>query len=208
MQNLTGKNELLLRFIINFKKQSGYSPSISEIRDGTKNKSVRGISLQLKKLQKLGYIYRNPQIRRSIKVLIDINSYAPEEKIKIPLVGDVAAGALSFAEENIENYYEIPISSTHGRKDAFLLKVRGESMLKAGYKPGEIVIVVPQHEPNSGDVVVAYDEEKNGATLKRFKKMQDYMLLMPESDDPKYKPIIGRQFIIQGKVIGKLNFND
>jgi repressor LexA len=77
-------------------------------------------------------------------------------------------------------------------------------MSKAGLSTGDIVIVAPQPVPDDGDIVVAFNEQDDSATLKRFKKMDDYVLLIPESHNSEYKPIIAREISIQGKVIGKL----
>lgn len=204
MKVLTEKTLAVLDFIIGFQDQHGYSPSISQIMSGTKSKSIRGISLQLEKLQVFGYIFRDKNSRRAITVLVKPGSSSAGQTQKIPLVGEIRAGVPSLAKENIEGYKEIPLSVLHGRKDAFLLRVKGESMLKAGFKPGDIVIVVPQPIPLNGDIVVAFNPDEETATLKRFKKMENFILLLPESDDPQYQPIIGRQFVIQGKVINKL----
>jgi repressor LexA len=74
-------------------------------------------------------------------------------------------------------------------------------MLKAGINPGDLAIIAPENRANNGDIVVAFDPDDETATLKRFKRLQDYVMLLPESDDPAYQPKIGKQFVIQGKFI-------
>lgn len=203
MPVLTDKARIVLDFISSFQTQNGYSPSIPEIKEGSKINSIRGITLQLDKLQNLGYIQREKNSRRAIKILNKPEQIDSTETVKIPLVGEIKAGYNALAEENIEKYYDISLNLLHGRRDAFLLKVRGKSMLKAGFNPGDIVIVVPQPNPLNGDIVVALDPDGDTATLKRFKRLEDYILLLPESDDPQYQPKVGREFVIQGKVINK-----
>lgn len=203
MQILTDKARAVLDFISSFQTQNGYSPSIPEIREGAKINSIRGITLQLDKLQTLGYIQREKNSRRAIKILNKPEQIDSTEMVKVPLIGVIKAGYNALVEENIEKYYDISLNLLHGRKDAFLLKVRGKSMLRAGFNPGDIVIVVPQPNPLNGDIVVALDPDDDTATLKRFKKVEDYILLLPESDDPVYQPKVGREFVIQGKVIDK-----
>lgn len=203
MQKITDKTLQVLNFIAAFQTQNGYSPSIPEICNGTKINSIRGVTLQLDKLQKFGFIQREKNSRRAIKILNKPEQINSSETIKIPLVGEIKAGYNALAQENIENYYNVPLGLLHGRRDAFLLRVNGRSMLKAGYNPGDIIIVAPQSNPLNGDIVVAFDPDDETATLKRFKKMDNFVLLLPESDDPRYQPKIGREFVIQGKVVGK-----
>lgn len=187
------------QFIHRFQQKNGYAPSLPEIRDGTDIKSLRGVTIQLDKLERLGYIRRNKHARRAVQI---INKN--EETAKIPLVGEIQAGSPTYVEQHIEEYKEIPLSLLHGRKDAFLLRVKGNSMDRAGYYPGDIVVVVPQLVPSNGDVVVACNTDESEATLKKFKMMDGYCLLIPRSSDSTYKPFIGNDYQIQGKVIGKL----
>lgn len=203
MSVLTDKAFQVLNYIIIYQEQNGYSPSIPEIAAGAKINSMRGATLQLDKLQKFGYILRKKNERRAIKIINKPAQINSTESIKIPLIGEIKAGYNALAEQNIEAYFDVPLNLLHGRKDAFLLKVKGNSMLKAGFNPGDIVIVAPQPTPLNGDIVVAFDSDDETATLKRFKKMENYVLLLPESDDPAYEPKIGREFVIQGKVIDK-----
>jgi repressor LexA len=161
--------------------------------------------MQLEKLQRLGYLQRGKNSRRAIKILNKPEHINSTDTTKIPLVGEVKAGYNALAEANIEAYYNVPLNILHGRKDAFLLRVKGNSMLKAGFSPGDIVVVIPQTNPLNGDIVVAFNPNDDTATLKRYKKLDDYILLLPESDDPTYQPVVGREFIIQGKVINKFN---
>lgn len=203
MSNLSDNAKKVFIFVSKFQLKNGYSPSIPEIMEATQIKSIRGVSIQLDKLQKLGYIHRDKQARRAIKILVP--PLPDEDRISLPLVGDVRAGMPTLAQENIEDYREVAKSDLHGRSDAFLLRVNGDSMSKTGLNTGDIVIVIPQPVPNNGDIVVAFNPNEETATLKRFKKMDDYIVLLPESHNSEYKPIIAREVMIQGKVIGKLS---
>ncbi|AKM82921.1 MAG: LexA repressor, repressor LexA [Candidatus Woesebacteria bacterium GW2011_GWF1_31_35] len=203
MNNLTDNVRKVFSFVTKFQSENGYSPSIPEIMRATQIKSIRGVSIQLEKLQDLGYIHRDKQARRAIKILL-----APlpdQEVINLPLVGEIRAGQPALAQENIEGYRDVSKSELHGRSDAFLLRVKGDSMSKAGLNTGDIVIVVPQPVPDNGDIVVAFNPNEETATLKRFKKMSEYVVLLPESHNSEYKPIIAREIMIQGKVLGKLS---
>ena len=203
MDKLTDNTKNVLDFITKFQSENGYSPSIPEIMSATGIKSNRGVSIQLEKLQNLGYIRRNKQARRAIKILLP--SLPDKDVVKLPLVGEIRAGQPALANETIEEYRNVSKSDLHGRSDAFLLRVRGDSMSKAGLNTGDIVIVTPQPVPNNGDIVVAFNPNEETATLKRFKKMSEYVVLLPESHNPDHKPIIAKEVMIQGKVLGKLS---
>lgn len=203
MYQMTDNTTKVLNFVSKFQIENGYSPSIPEIMGATGIKSNRGVSLQLDKLQSWGFIFREKQSRRAIKVLS--NPISEEvQTVKVPLLGEIHAGNPDLADQQIEEYREVPITEVHGRKDAFLLRVKGDSMTRAGFEEGDIIIAVPNPTPNNGDIVVALMPEENVATLKRFKKMEDYFVLLPDSYNPVHNPIIAKQVMIQGKVLGKL----
>lgn len=203
MQDLKPKTKKVLDAITQFYHDNGFSPTIENLKEIAETKSTRGIVLQLDKLQNLGYIQRAKNSRRAIKLLIKPQK-TYREIIKVPVVGEIKAGYNALAEQNIEGYKNIPLSVTRGRRDAFILRVKGTSMVKAGINPGDLAIIAPQSTANNGDIVVAFDPDDETATLKRFKRLQDYVMLLPESDDPEYKPRIGKQFVIQGRFIDLL----
>lgn len=203
MNVLTDNAKKVFSFVSKFQSENGYSPSIPEIMKATQIGSIRGVSLQLVKLQNLGYIRRDKQARRAIKILLP--PLPDQEAISLPLVGEIRAGQPTLADENIEEYRDVSKSELHGRSDAFLLRVKGDSMSKAGLNTGDIVIVAPQPVPDNGDIVVAFNPNEETATLKRFKKMSEYVVLLPESYNSDYKPIIAKEIMIQGKVLGKLS---
>lgn len=207
MQYLLSKTEKVLQTIIQFQNKNGYSPSITELKTIIGNKSTRGIVLQLDKLQRLGYIQREKNSRRAIKILRKPTKINKETMINVPILGEIRAGYGSLAEQSIEGYKKIPLLLAKGQRDVFILRVKGTSMLKAGINPGDLAIIASQNSANNGDIVVAFDPDDETATLKRFKRLQDYVMLLPESDDPAYQPKIGRQFVIQGKFIDLLRKN-
>lgn len=204
MRYLTPKTEKVLQTIVQFQSKNGYSPSIAELKVIVGNKSTRGIVLQLDKLQKLGYIRREINSRRAIKILHKPMKINKETMINVPIIGEIRAGYNTLAEQNIEGHKQIPLLLAKGRRDVFILRVKGTSMLKAGINPGDLAIIAPQNNAINGDIVVAFDPNDETATLKRFKRLQDYVMLLPESDDPAYQPKIGKQFVIQGKFIDLL----
>lgn len=115
----------------------------------------------------------------------------------MPLIGKITAGAPILAVENIEDTFPIPVRFLHN-STSFMLKVKGESMLNAGILDGDYIIVKQQSTANNGDIVVALIEDE--ATVKTFYKEKDHYRLQPENPD--YEPIILKELIILGKVIG------
>lgn len=201
---MNSKAQEAWKFIYNYQKLKGYSPTLKDIKESIRLKSLRGASIQLEKLEKLGYIQRKKNSRRAIEVLIEPEEQKSQDLVNVPLVGEIRAGAPLLAQENIEEYKKIPKYLLHGRNNTFLLKVKGDSMTKAGINPGDIVIIGQQNAAENGDIVAAFLPDEETATLKRFKRMQEYIMLLPESYSSEYKPIIEANILIQGKVIEKL----
>ena len=97
----------------------------------------------------------------------------------MPLVGQVAAGEPIVAEENIEEYIEIP-DVIGGEDGDYILRVRGESMKEAGIFEGDYVVVRPAEDADDGEIVVALIGEE--ATVKRFFREDDHIRLQPENE--------------------------
>ena len=121
--------------------------------------------------------------------------------VNVPIVGRVAAGEPLLAEQNIENYFPIPMEYMPNQQ-TFMLKVRGESMINAGILDGDYVLVEQAQTARNGDMVVALIED--GATVKTFYKEEGIIRLQPENDY--MDPIIVRDVQIMGKVIGVFRF--
>ena len=192
--DLSGYPKKVFEFLFSYQSKQGFTPSITEIKDAVGLRSLRGVTIQLEKLEKLGYIQRNRKTRRSIQILKNPKKLIEEEKINVPVVGSIKAGTPALAQENIEGYQKIPLSLLHGRRDAFLLKVKGDSMIGKNIFPGDYVVVIPQSTAVNGDIVVAYIPEEESATLKIFKKLNSYIALLPANES--YEPIIGRQLSV------------
>lgn len=203
INELTTRQNETLDIIVNSIEEDGFPPTVRELQRKLGVSSVRGATVHLDALEKKGYIERNGKargirvLRRSIK---DIGNGS----IEIPLVGQVAAGKPILAEENIEKYVTVKREYLRGAQDAFLLRVEGDSMVEADIKPGDLAIVIPTNTAQNGDVVIALMEE-DSATLKKFHQVEDYVALLPAN--AKYEPIIGKEFSVQGKVIGVVREN-
>ena len=164
-------------------------------------KSTSSVHSHLETLEKNGYIRRDPTKPRAIEILDDTFNLTRREITNVPLVGRVAAGEPILAQENIENYFPVPVEMLPNN-NTFLLTVKGESMINAGILDGDYVLVEEQHTAHNGDMVVALIED--GATVKTFYREEGIIRLQPENDF--MDPIMVKDVQILGKVIGVFRF--
>ncbi|GAA0249437.1 transcriptional repressor LexA [Faecalicatena contorta] len=181
--------------------ERGFPPAVREICEAVSLKSTSSVHSHLETLEKNGYIRRDPTKPRAIEILDDTFNLTRREVVNVPLVGRVAAGEPLLAQENIENYFPIPMEFMPN-KQTFMLTVKGESMINAGILDGDMVLVEQDHTASNGDMVVALVED--GATVKTFYKEEGVYRLQPENDY--MEPIIVKEVSILGKVIGIFRF--
>lgn len=176
-KQLTKKQEEILEFIKKRIKEKGYPPAVREICEATGLKSTSTVHGHLTRLEKKGYIRRDPSKPRAIEI-VDEEFYVHRNVVQLPLVGKVTAGEPILAVENIEETMTLPYDLV-GTEDAFLLRVRGDSMIEAGIFDNDIIIVRRQNVAENGDIVVALIDDE--ATVKRFYKEHDHIRLQPEN---------------------------
>ncbi|MBU3876756.1 transcriptional repressor LexA [Faecalicatena sp. AGMB00832] len=181
--------------------ERGFPPAVREICEAVNLKSTSSVHSHLETLEKNGYIRRDPTKPRAIEILDDTFNLTRREVVNVPLIGRVAAGEPLLAQENIENYFPIPMEFMPN-KQTFMLAVKGESMINAGILDGDMVLVEQAQTASNGDMVVALIED--GATVKRFYKEEGVYRLQPENDF--MDPIIVKDVTILGKVIGVFRF--
>jgi len=173
------------------RSRDGVPPSVREIGAAVGLKSTSSVQAALDALEKAGYIMRDPLLKRSIRLLGQVDNV-----LSVPLLGTVTAGMPILAVEQIEGY--IPYSGRVSRdKPLFALRVRGDSMIKAGILNGDIVIAEKTPYAANGETVIAMIDDE--ATVKRFYKEKGHFRLQPENDD--FEPIISNEVIILGKVL-------
>ena len=198
---ISKKQEEILEYIKSELLSKGYPPAVREICEAVHLKSTSSVHSHLETLEKNGYIRRDPTKPRAIEIIDDTFNLTRREVVNVPVIGRVAAGAPILAEENIENYFPIPMEFMPNEK-TFLLSVKGESMINAGILDGDYVLIKQQSNAENGDMVVALVED--GATVKRFFKEEGVYRLQPENDF--MDPIIVESVEILGKVIGVFRF--
>jgi repressor LexA len=193
---LTKRQREILSYLLDSMSRKGYPPSVREIGAALGLTSSSTVHSHLAALEKKGYIRRDPSKPRAIEVLKDGASQPPKRVINVPVVGRIAAGAPLLAEENIEDVFPLPRDFV--REDgAFILRVRGDSMIDAGIYDGDFVVIRPQPTATNGEIVAALLGEE--ATVKRFYKERDHIRLQPEN--PSMSPIITREVTIIGKAV-------
>lgn len=198
---ISDKQMEILEYIKSQILQRGFPPAVREICEAVNLKSTSSVHSHLETLEKNGYIRRDPTKPRAIEILDDTFNLTRREIVNVPLLGRVAAGEPLFAQENIENYFPIPMEFMPNRQ-TFMLTVQGESMINAGILDGDMIIVEQTSTASNGDMVVALIED--GATVKTFYKEEGVYRLQPENDY--MEPIIVSQVSILGKVIGTIRF--
>jgi repressor LexA len=198
--DLTKRQKEIFDFIGKYAAKTGYPPTVREIGKAVGLHSSSTVHAHLANLEKIGLLKRDPSKPRAIEMLIGTANKA-KDAIRppsgLPLVGQVAAGEPILAEENIEEYLEVP-DVIGGEDGDYILQVRGESMIKAGIIEGDYVIVRPAEDASDGEIVVALIGEE--ATVKRFFKEKDHVRLQPENDE--LEPILTTEAKVLGKVVG------
>ncbi len=198
---ITPKQQEILDFMKEKILERGYPPSVREICEGVCLKSTSSVFSHLERLEMNGYIRRDPTKPRAIEICDDSFQTVRTETASIPIVGQVAAGQPILAEQNIECYFPIPLERVP-KDQAFILHVKGDSMIDIGIMNGDYVLVESTQSVYNGDVVVALIEDS--ATVKTFYKENGHIRLQPENDT--MEPIIVNDCTILGKVFGVYRF--
>lgn len=192
------RQKQILDFICQYVQKNGYSPTLQQIADALGVSSLATVHEHLNTMVKKGVIRKFEGAVRGIEIVAK-NPGENTRGIELPILGFIAAGL------PIEPYTD-PNATTNvapgmltGKKRAFVLQVKGESMIEEGILDGDFVVLEEQNEANNGEIVVALLE--NGlATLKRFFKETTRIRLEPANC--KMQPIFVTNVKIQGKVVG------
>ena len=197
-KDMTKRQQEIFDFIKRYSENNGYPPTVRDIGKAVGLASSSTVHAHLANLERIGLLRRDPTKPRAIE-LMDRAAAGVRGFVKpgLPVVGQVAAGQPVLAEENIEDYVQTP-AFAGGDDGEYLLRVRGESMMKIGIMDGDLVVVRSQESAEDGDIVVALVGED--ATVKRFFQEADHIRLQPENDA--MEPIRSREVRVLGKVVG------
>ncbi len=198
MSEITKRQKELLEFIVQQVRDYNLPPSVSEMAKFLKVKSKNAVAKLLRALKDGKYIKTSGKAR-GIEVLNSLGESLEKGFIRAPILGSIQAGVPHLAEQNIEDWVNLPQTLIRGRKDVFLLKVRGDSMVDAGIFEDDLVIVRPTKEPRNNDIVVALLHDE--ATVKRFIQIKNRVYL--KAENLHYKNIYPKEeWTVQGKVVG------
>jgi repressor LexA len=194
--DLTNRQKEIFDFIKRYLRKHGYPPTVREIGKALGLHSPSTVHAHLAKLEASGLLRRDPSKPRAIELMVDKVKRAVRPGT--PLVGNVAAGAPILAEENIEDYLQVPSVIGGEDDDDYVLRVRGDSMVGAGILEGDYVVVRPAQTASNGEIVVALIEDE--ATVKRYFKERNGVRL--QAENPDYEPIRSKDAKVLGKVVG------
>ena len=205
--DLNKREKAILKYIEKQIKANSYPPSVREIGKAVGLSSTATVHGYLAKLEEKGYIKKESQKGRTLRLLKGIlkeekkeepkQVYTSREMVDVPVIGKITAGAPILAVENVTDTFPIPIDFV-GNSESFMLNVSGESMIEAGILDGDYILVKKQNTANNGEIVVALIEDE--ATVKTFYKENGHIRLQPENST--MEPIIVPNCEILGKVAG------
>lgn len=196
----------ILEFTAGWSKDHGYPPSVREIAAAVGLASTSAVHHHLQALEREGYLEREATEARALRLtpaarLLIGEPEAPEadDSRRLPIIGEIAAGGPIEAYQDASETLSVPELLSPGGADAYVLRVRGDSMIEANIQDGDYVVIRRQETARNGDIVVAQVEE-NAVTLKRFFREQGQVRLQPANSE--YAPMFYPEVRIQGKLIG------
>jgi repressor LexA len=195
---LTGRQQEIWTFLVEYVDRHGYPPTVREIGEAVGLASPSTVHAHLANLERAGLLRRDPTKPRALELSGRTQSGAATMP-KLPLLGQIAAGAPLLADENVEDEIAVPETL----RGDFLLRVRGDSMIEAGILDGDIVVVRRAQDARNGEIVVALagdDESADEATVKTFYREQGRVRLQPENSS--LEPIYADHVQILGTVSG------
>lgn len=196
------KERELLEFLAQFQRQYGYSPTLREMADATGHRSVSTVHAIIRTLVEKGYVQKVDGNTRILKILDDNITSAflgNHPSIELPLMGFIAAGRPLEPHTDPNASFQVSASLLTGKRTAYVLQVKGNSMIEDGIFDGDYVVIEKVNDARNGEIVVALVDD-NLATLKRFYKEGDTVVLKPANAT--MEPIYPKSLKIQGKVVG------
>ncbi|MGI5826058.1 MAG: transcriptional repressor LexA [Patescibacteria group bacterium] len=192
------RQKQILDFISQFVQKNGYSPTLQQIADALGVSSLATVHEHLNAMTKKGVIKKFEGAVRGIEI-IDKNLAEITKGVELPILGFIAAGSPIEPHTDPNATTNVAPGMLSGKKRAFVLQVKGESMIEDGILDGDYVVIEEQNEAKNGDIVVALLE--NGlATLKRYYKEATRVKLAPANST--MQPIYVTNVKVQGKVVG------
>jgi repressor LexA len=205
---LTQKQQDIMSFIQEFIMDHRYPPTVRDIQRGCEISSTSVVDYNLRRLQKLGYLKREPDVSRGIELIGEGLRGMRDDIVSVPIMGSIAAGeplhvpdAAGAVDGSIDRI-DLPSSLTGDRHDLFALRVKGTSMIDALVADGDLVVLEPASDATDGEMVAAWLDELEETTLKRFYLEGDTVRLQPENESMSAIRVPASEISVRGKVIG------
>jgi len=192
----------ILEFIAQFQRQYGYSPTLAEIGEATGRRSPSTVHAVIRSLVTKGYIQKvdgNTRVLKIIDEKVTLSMMGSSASITLPLMGYIAAGKPLEPHSDVNATFQVSASMLTGKKTAYVLQVKGNSMIDDGILDGDYVVIEKTEDVVNGDIVVAL-VDNNLATLKRLHKENGRVILKPANSN--MDPIYPTSLTIQGKAVG------
>jgi repressor LexA len=203
------RKQRIIEYIATTTRQRGYPPSVREIAQAVDLASTSAVHHHLQALEREGMLERGASHSRALRLTPAASMRAGSNgsmgaqitsigSHSLPVIGEIAAGGPIEAYQDASETLTVP-DALSANGDAYVLKVRGDSMIDAHITDGDFVVIKPQQTARDGDIVVAQVED-NGVTLKRFFKEKNRIRLQPANE--RYEPMFYDDVRIQGKLVG------
>lgn len=199
----------VLTYIKQALRKQGYPPTVREIGQAVGLKSPATVHGHLRALEEKGYIKRDPCKQRALEI-VDFRPDEPwagesvelpnKELAQVPLLGTIAAGLPLLAEEQVEDFFPLPLDFLQASRPLFMLRVQGESMIEAGILNGDLLVVEQTPVVANGEIAAVLIDDS--ATVKYFYKEKNYYRLEPANRN--MASIIAQEVQILGRVIALL----
>jgi repressor LexA len=205
---LTQKQQDIMSFIQEFIMDHRYPPTVRDIQRGCEISSTSVVDYNLRRLQKLGYLKREPDVSRGIELIGEGLRGMREDIVSIPIMGSIAAGEplhVPDASGSVDGGFDridLPASLAGDKPDLFALRVKGTSMIDALVADGDLVIIEPASDASDGEMVAAWLDELEETTLKRFYLEGDTVRLQPENESMSPLRVPASEISVRGKVVG------
>ena len=195
-EQLTTRQRRIVDYIAETVRGRGYPPTVREIGEAVGLTSSSSVHAQLATLERRGLLRKDPTKPRAMA----LSDPPRAEGVVVPLLGRIAAGAPTLADENVEDHLVVPMGFA-GDAEHFALTVSGNSMIDAGILDGDLVIVRAQATAQDGDVVAVLlpGPAEDEATVKRLRKQAGRVMLVPEN--PALEPF---EMDPAGRILGKV----
>jgi repressor LexA len=200
---LSERQEKILETIRDYLVEYGYPPTIREIGEAAGISSTSVVSYNLNALEKKGYLTRNKDTSRGLRLREETTA------MPVPLLGNIVAGEPipvpgNEAPEVALDHVAVPTEMLNNTDDIYALRVRGNSMIDSLIADGDIVVMRYQRSAENGDTVAAWLMDEETVTLKEFHLEAGGQRVRLQPRNPAFDPIYVRadNVEIQGKVIG------